>query len=464
MRKLFFILLLMLALPALLFSTLEVGSGYVLIALGETTIEMGFLVALLLNILAFIAIYASIALLRALFSTRRGVLGWAKNQRQQRGLNRTTQGLIAFVEGRWDFARKSLDKAAGNASTPLVNYLFAARASSAMGDAKAVDTYLKQAELSTEGADVAIGLTQAELQIHNGQYEQALATLLRAKKQASHHPVVLNLLAEVYQQLSDWDSLHKLLPALRKYNAMPVEAIKNLEQTVCCAKLGRAANDGAEAMIACWKHLPNEVRKNPQVLACYAEHLIELDSLEEAERVLRAQLHRQYDSDLVRLYGLAGHSAAEKQLAFANKLAKSHSDDPVLSLTLARIHLRQNNQDEARESLHQSIAAGPLPEACAELAALYAQSGDDAQSAKYYAQALALFGNKGKHVLLVDNSQTVVVSSEKVSSETVSSQALPAAANADTGSEREEVSAETGGEENKSLFSSTDELSKINVR
>ena len=197
MRKLFFILLLMLALPALLFSSLEVGSGYVLIAVGDKTIEMGFLVALVLNTLIFITLYSAIVLLRSLFSTRRGVLGWAKNQRQQRGLNRTTQGLIAFVEGRYDYARKSLDKAASNASTPLVNYLFAARASSAMGDAKAVDTYLKQAELSTEGADVAIGLTQAELQIHNGQYEQALATLLRAKKQINNHPVVLGLLSQV---------------------------------------------------------------------------------------------------------------------------------------------------------------------------------------------------------------------------------------------------------------------------
>ena len=85
MRKLFFILLLMLALPALLFSSLEVGSGYVLIAVGDKTIEMGFLVALVLNTLIFITLYFAIVLLRSLFSTRRGVLGWAKNQRQQRG-------------------------------------------------------------------------------------------------------------------------------------------------------------------------------------------------------------------------------------------------------------------------------------------------------------------------------------------------------------------------------------------
>jgi len=388
MRKLFFILLLMLALPALLFSSLEVGSGYVLIAVGDKTIEMGFLVALVLNTLIFITLYFAIVLLRSLFSTRRGVLGWAKNQRQQRGLNRTTQGLIAFVEGRYDYARKSLDKAASNASTPLVNYLFAARASSAMGDAKAVDTYLKQAELSTEGADVAIGLTQAELQIHNGQYEQALATLLRAKKQINNHPVVLGLLSQVYRQLSDWDSLQKLLPIMRKAKAMPVEALIAIERELYCSRLSLAASDQQrDALIGCWKHLPGELKKDIAVIACYGEQLIAINELDEAELILRSQLHREYHTGLVRLYGLAAISS-DKQMAFAKKLLKTNTDDPELLLALARIALQQNQVDEAKAYLHQCVELGGVAGAYAQLGAVYAQQGDYRQSADYYAQEL----------------------------------------------------------------------------
>ncbi|MBT8148649.1 MAG: tetratricopeptide repeat protein, partial [Gammaproteobacteria bacterium] len=133
--------------------------------------------------------------------------------------------------------------------------MFAARASSAIGDAKAVDGFLKQAELSTEGADVAIGLTQAELQIQNNQYEQALATLLRVKKKASNHPVVLKLLARVYTELNDWHSLIKLLPALRQVKGAMASDIEvsRLEQVACRELLGTAAKKGGyDALSASW--------------------------------------------------------------------------------------------------------------------------------------------------------------------------------------------------------------------
>ena len=99
MRRIFVFVLIILAISAALFSMLENGSGYVLIVVGDTTIEMAFIVAVAINVLAFALLYFLVMILRMLFSTRRGVLAWAKNHRRQRGLNRTTQGLIAFVEG-----------------------------------------------------------------------------------------------------------------------------------------------------------------------------------------------------------------------------------------------------------------------------------------------------------------------------------------------------------------------------
>ena len=153
MRSLFILSLLALVIVAGLYLMLHYSSGYVLLAVAGYTIEMPLLVALIINLLLLLFIYCCFAVLRWFGSTRRNVAGWASEKKRKRGLNRTTQGLVAFVEGRWDFARRSLEKAASSSSTPLVNYLFAARASSAIGDVKAVDGFLKKAELSTEGAD-----------------------------------------------------------------------------------------------------------------------------------------------------------------------------------------------------------------------------------------------------------------------------------------------------------------------
>lgn len=395
MRRIFIFALIVLAITAAIFSTLENGGGYVLIAIGDTTIEMAVIVAAAINLLFFAVLYFLVVALRMVFSTRRGVLAWAKNRRQQRGLNRTTQGLIAFIEGRWDIARKALTKSADNSSTPLINYLFAARASSAIGDAKAVDDFLKKAELSTQGADVAIGLTQAELQIHNGQYEQALATLLRAKKMASHHPVVLASLAKVYRQLNDWDSLLKLLPALQKYSTLSAADIKNLEREACVAKLIRSvASHEINGLLNCWKHLPSGIKQDALLVACYAEQLIAHKQNEEAERLLRNQLQRQYDERLVDLYGFAVASGNEKpfvkQLAFSEKLLKSQPSSAVLKLAIARISLSHGLQEKAQHYVEASLELKVIVGAFATLGGIYASQGDYKKSVECYVRELPL--------------------------------------------------------------------------
>lgn len=399
MRALFILALIVLAGVAAGYSLLESGSGYVLVAIAGYTIEMPFFIALFINIGFFFVLFFLFSIVRMLLHTRRNMVGWATNQRRQRGLNRTTQGLVAFVEGRWDFARKSLDKAAENSSTPLVNYLFAARASSAIGDAKAVDGFLKQAELSTEGADVAIGLTQAELQLQNKQYEQALATLLRVKKQVSNHPVVLNLLVKVYTELSDWQSLLKLLPALR-HGAKSEKDVANLEQYACNELLVLAGKHGSEgALTDCWKQLPSSARKRSVIVACYAEQLIALGELELAESVLRTQLHRHYDTQLIEVYGRTVGEKPEKQLAYAEKLAKSNPDEVEVFIALARIARRMNLPEQAGKYYENSLAINASPSAYAELAALYASQGDYKKSAELYSEGAKLKSGSSRQLV-----------------------------------------------------------------
>lgn len=414
MRRLFVFVLIVLAISAVLFSMLENGSGYVLIVVGDTTIEMAFIVAAAINVLAFVVLYFLVVILRMLFSTRRGVLAWAKNHRRQRGLNRTTQGLIAFVEGRWDVARKTLAKSADNSSTPLINYLFAARASSAVGDAKAVDNFLKKAELSTQGADVAISLTQAELQIQNGQYEQALATLLRAKKIASHHPVVLAALMKVYRQLNDWDSLLNLLPSLKKYNALSAIDVKNLEREACSAKLMRAvASHNINGLLSCWKSLPSSVKQDALLVACYAEQLIVGKQYEQAERLLRSQLQHEYNEPLVKLYGLAVAEPLAKQLAFAEQLLKSHSESATLRLTLARICLNHGLDKKARQYLEGSLDLELVAGIFSELAGIYASQGDYKKSVECYIRELPERGSDSAALCKADLSTTSPLVKEK---------------------------------------------------
>lgn len=390
MRAGFFALLLVLLASIVGFGLLQRGEGYVLVVVAGYTVEMSFVVACLLNALLFFVLCFCWVITRALLSSRRGVLGWAASRRRQRGLSRTTQGLVAFVEGRWDFARKLLSKSAVSTSTPLINYLFAARASSAIGDAKAVDAFLKKAELSTEGADVAIGLTQAELQIKNGQYEQALASLLRIKKQAGNHAVVLELLAGVHVKLADWSSLLKLLPALR-HSDMAEATVQNFEQQACCEMLVKEALSGGEAaLFMCWKQLPSVAKKRAVVVVCYAKQLMSLQQLVEAELILRTQLQREYDAELIKLYGCVLAENPAKQLAYAEKLLKTNASDADLLGALGQINGQLKDTVQAKAYFEKSLAAQPKPEVYAALAKIYAKENNFKKSTELYAQGAAL--------------------------------------------------------------------------
>lgn len=389
MRSLFLFSLLALLAITGIYLLLENLSGYVLLSLAGYTVEMPFFVALILNVLLLLVFYWLFSFFRWMAGAKRSVAGWAGEKRRKRGLNRTTQGLVAFVEGRWDFARKSLEKAASSSSTPLVNYLFAARASSAIGDAKAVDGFLKKAELSTEGADIAIGLTQAELQLQGKQFEQALATLLRVKKQAQNHPVVLNLLAKVYAELGDWTNLLKLLPALKLQGAAAGD-LDAYEQYACKSLLEKAAGESAQALTDCWKQLPATAVKRPVIIAHYAEQLLDRDQSDKAEQVLRQQLQRVYDSQLIEIYGRALADQPPKQLAFAQKLLKSRSDDGDVLLALARISLQSGLPEQAKDYYEKSLTDKPSIAAYAGLAELHASQGNFKLSSELYARGAQL--------------------------------------------------------------------------
>ena len=418
MRRILFLFLSALSLSIALFFSLGKG-GYVLVSLHNIRLELPLVIAVLANLLLLWLIYILISLLRWVCGSRRGLRTWFGRRRQRQEHGRTTRGLIAFIEGRWDYARKELSRAASGAATPLINYLFAARASAALSDERAAADFLKQAALSDGSAGIAIDLTQAELQIDSGQYEQALAILLRAKKKTERHPVVLRLLSNVYWHLQDWRQLLLLLPLLKKTSAMPASQIADLQLRAACGLLCSAAafNESGErifsagiplvendsrnvdreskcaALAICWEDFSSDIKSQLAVVECYVQQLISLRQLPLAERVLRQCLQRDYCPQLVSWYGRVADSGEPEQLVFAEHLLHQHPDDAVLLLALAKIsaaHEAEKDKaagEKTRCYLEQSLSLHRSGEVLLELARFYTARGDTARAVEYYAEA-----------------------------------------------------------------------------
>lgn len=381
--------LFLLALAVGVAALLERDPGYLYVDIGQWTVETTVAFALALLVVGFVLLYLAlrvgVRLLHVPRAMRHGLRG-RHSEKSRRGL---TRGLIEMAEGRWEQAEKLLTRHAESSDAALLNYLAAARAAQQAGAYERRDRYLKAAIEANPEADVAVSLTQAELQLAHHQTEHALATLTRLRGLAPHHTYVMKLLARLYAELEDWERLAELMPDLRRKKVFPAERLETLERATELGRLARAAAD-ADALERVWDTLSRRMRSDPEVVHAYASQLISAGAHATAERRLRQILGRQWSETLVRDYGLARGDNPARQLEHAESWSQAHGRSAMLMLTLGRLCVRNRLWGKARIYFESSIEIEPRPESYHELAGLLDELGEIGAAREQYRRGLAL--------------------------------------------------------------------------
>jgi HemY protein len=388
MKRLFLAALAALLLAAGLAAAIAYDAGYVLIAYGGYTIETTAWVGLTLLLLLLVVMYAVVALLHRGLRQGGVIARWRARHRARRGQQQTASGLLAFMEGDYRRAVKQLESAARRSDTPLINHLMAARASAALGDTTHTEELLLRAEQSGRQAALAVALSQAELQLGNGQYAEAVRTLDGIRNQAHRHPHVLRLLQRAYLSLGDWERLLALLPELRRYLKLPEAELADLARSAHLHQLDAAGATGPAALEACWAKLPKAHRRDGALVARHAYWLLQHGKEAEAELLLREQLRREWQPELVAIYGRVRGSDPQKQLALAESWLNEHGEEPILLRSLGRIALANQLWGKARDYFEASLRHQESPETCAELGRLLLHLDQPERAAHYFERGL----------------------------------------------------------------------------
>jgi HemY protein len=378
---------------------LQYDLGYIRVSFGNYLVETNFWVGLALLVVLVVLTVTLIGLVRRLRNGTSMMSGWIVRGKERRARSRTTQGLLALAEGNWPRAKKMLISSASNADTPLINYLAAAQASFECGDHEAVDDLLRKAFESTPGSDMAVGITQARLQLAGNRVEQALATLLRLRKQSPRHSFVLKLLKTAYLRLEDWSELSKLLPELRKYNILVPAELDDLERQIWHNLLEKAASKcrkeqvsnpaaSLNSLTSLWDQLPSSMRRDERTIYNYTNLLADLGNEAQAEVLLRKVLRNHWSDELVNLYGRVQSQAPNEQLLLAEKWLKDRPNNSELLLALGRLSLRNELWEKAREYFETSLQLQNKRETLAELSRLDAHMGHDTISTNLLMQSL----------------------------------------------------------------------------
>lgn len=356
--------------------------GYVVISFRDYLVEMSVPVLLAAIALLLIGTWLLVGLFRA---PRKLGESYAR-YRDGRAGERLTRGMIEIAEGNFSRGEKLLARTAGKSDTPLLNYLQAARAAHLRGDHDRRDSWLRKAYEKMPEASSAVLLTQAELQLDQKQYEQALATLRTLEEKAPNHSHALNLLGRLYYRLEDWEQLEALLPRLRKHGRVDAAQLHLWTTRLHRQKLA-AAGDKAAADAA-WREVPRQLKNETELLEAYYAALLRTGEHEQAEREIAARLRKDWRGPLVRLYGLLESGDPARQLKRAEAWLRKHPDDVDLLLAAARLCLRNELWGKARSYLETVLTLQPTPEAYHEYGRLLNRLGEGEAAAEAFRSGL----------------------------------------------------------------------------
>ncbi|MCR8922482.1 hypothetical protein NO559_06840 [Dasania sp. GY-MA-18] len=398
MKRIFLVCLLILIAAVAFVGLVKHDPGYVLISYGLYTVESSLTVAVIALLAVMLLISFVLWLAYRLVNQSLAFNRWFSGRGHKRSREKTAQGIIAFIEGKWEKSRRLLTGAAEKSDTPLINYLFAAWASNELRDDEKTRELLAKASASNSGAAIAVEIAQAEMQIDRGYLERSLATLTRAKNEASKYPYVYKLLQQVYTGLKDWDGLANLLPELSKHKIIDKDELQALSQQCCqqqllaivAANTDANVNNAKEALIALWKRQNKMVSRDSASVLCYAQCLVRVADEALAEKVVRDQLNRDWQPALIDLYGVVKGADSNKQLLHAENWLKERTNDARLLLCLGRLSLRNELWGKAREYFESSNKLSANSEACAELGRLLARLGKHELSNSYFHQGLLM--------------------------------------------------------------------------
>ena len=377
---------------------ISIDSGYVLFSWGSYTIETSFWFFNIMLAAFFISAYLVLRFVLLLIGSDWRINEWRKQRRSKRGQRQTTRGFLSLAQGQWRTAERQLTQAAALGDNPLINYLGAARAAYEKGDMDKSDQWLKEAGQSTKGAELAVAITQIQLLISRGQTEQALAVVLRLRKQSPKHKHLLKMHIKVLRELEDWVGLKELLPTVRKLaKLIPQDKLKELEEKVVIQLMQRSAKSygssasagQAELIKEIYDDTPRAVRLSVEVLRCYIDLLLQLQQPGKAEQALRTALPSVWHDDLICLYGRIKGDDLQRQLLFAEQQLQERTNDPMLLLALGRIANRMSDKDKAQEYLEAAAKIKALPEVHTELGNLLTQQGEFESACEHFNKALS---------------------------------------------------------------------------
>jgi HemY protein len=368
--------------------------GFVQVAWGTWRIELSLLLAVLLVLGAFAALYVLVRLARHTLALPAYVGAWRARRRRERSHEALAAALQGWLEGRYVRAEKEAARAWEGGVAQGVAAVIAARAAHELGAPERREQWLARADAG--GAQAAAYLSRAVMALAERDYARARESLRSLLESGGRHIATLRLLMRAERGVRNWEEVLRLTAQLAKRDAIAPGLAEDFRSQAHVELLAQAAAERAKFEER-WSRIPKRERANPRVAAAAARHATALGLAGLAREALEEALAAEWDATLVALYGELPRLEPEARLAEARQRIEraerwllEREQDAALLAALGRLCAEAELWGKAQSYLEASLAFGESRDTHLALARLHERFDRSADAQRHYRRAADL--------------------------------------------------------------------------
>ena len=354
MRVLFWFLLLAVAAVVAALAA-KLNNGYALLVSPPYRIELSLNLLLFIVVAGFLSLYL---LLRMLVHTARlptQVREWRRRQREARSRARQDSATVALLEGRYVKAQQQANEALAFPGAAGLAALIGARAAIDVRQYAAAEEMLARPQAQARSLAVSRMTLAAESALEQGQPQEALRILSELKREAGLHTAALRLELRATQATRRFAEIPPLVDQLVKRGVFDAAQAAEVKIAAQREQL-RALSTDAGGLRETWSRLPEATRTEARIARAAARSFLQLGGDREAAEIVARSLDREWDSDLVEIYGECRLGDATRQLEQAESWLVAHNQDATLLQVLGTLCERAQLWGKAQTYFEASLA------------------------------------------------------------------------------------------------------------
>lgn len=364
------------------------NEGFVLVVLPPWRVELSVNLAVFLLVAAFIAVYLAVRSVFALFELPARVAAYRAQVAREKSFRVFQEAFRMLFEGRYGRALRKAREAWEGGAAPGLAALVAARAAQRMRRNDDQAFWLEEASRIDPDVQAARWMLEAEMHLDNREFAAALDALAHLQRSAGRHIAALRIELRARQGAGHWRDVLRIARQLEKRRALASEVASELKLKAHRQLLRERASD-TRALLGYLREVPVS-EMHVRLTGEAVKALLGLEARDEAASVIEGQLDREWDADLVGLYGHCAGNQTTERIARAEKWLLSHADDAVLLLALGRLCRARRLWGKAQSYVEASLSVADSRDGHLELAQLFDQLGRSQDADRHYRRAASL--------------------------------------------------------------------------